>query len=162
MKKWLLTALCAFVAGNALAGEWYYTGRSVNGSHAYFYDRSSTSTENGVMQVWRLSVLSSKQAKKEKADFYMILDEMNCKKKMSRNVTFTVYLNGENVYTKKAEGKWEYVIPGTTGEESLVQICSRDKEFYAGDEPFDVAKQVRKWLDEEVAKSTPQKNPASF
>lgn len=162
MKKWLLAVVCSLVAGSAFAGEWYYTGRSENGSHAYFYDRSSVSTENGVMQVWRLSVLSSKQAKKEKADFYLMLDEMNCKKRMFRNVTFTVYLNGESVYTSKTEGKWQYAFPGTTGEENLVRVCTKDKKSYAGDEPFDVAKEVRKWLDEEVAKSTPQKTSNTF
>ena len=125
MKRVLATMLCLATASVSMAGEWVFfvaTGEVGNKIQAIAYDRESISELDDGLNVWFAWVNSNPSLN---YDLLLELKKIDCSQKKLKLLQSAIYLRGQLVKSFNKERSWEYAIPGTVGEKSVVASCNR-------------------------------------
>lgn len=125
MKKMLCLAVFALgLATPAVAADWVWLGNGSNGT--VVYGDADSRTDN---RAWFETRYATPQ-EHGNGKFYNTdkeLLEMDCSGKRYRLLTVTAYSKSGNPIGSETPSyaKWNYVIPGTTGESVYKFVCNR-------------------------------------
>lgn len=125
MKKVLCLAVFALgLATPAVAADWVWLGNDSNNT-AVFGDADSR-TDNSAWVEMRYA----KPKKHSNGKFYNTdkgLEEIDCSGKRRRSLTVTWYSKSGNSIGSdtRSYAEWDYVIPGTVGENMYKFVCNR-------------------------------------
>lgn len=126
MKKMLCLAVFALgLATPAVAADWVLVSINSDNTITIFGDADSR-TGN---RAW-FEVRYAKPQKHGNGKFYNTvksLDEMDCSGKRHRTLTATMYSKSGNSIGSdtRSYAEWDYIIPGTVGENMYKFVCNR-------------------------------------